>query len=942
ETVAQFPDELTHAAFESKNSQHLPPDIDEFWKLESIGISDNPIENDDEKALESFRQSVRFQDGRYHVSWPWIEENRKRLPTNYDLAYRRFETLTTRLKSDPSLLKAYQNTIDEQTKRGFVETVPQNELNPNHTVHYLPHHPVFKPSSATTKVRIVYDASAKQSKNSVSLNECLVRGPVIMPDLCLMLIRFRCGRTVVTSDIEKAYLHVALHLEDRDVTRFFWYRDDKNPLTDPANIVIKRFARVPFGIICSAFLLAVSILHHLENEGSDFAKSLAQDIYVDNVISSVPENQSVMEYYENSRKIFAQAGMNLREFCSNSQEFMDSIPAENRVKERDTHVLGMQWDSGGDDSLRVVRSPKWGKDKRKLTKRGILQTVASIFDPLGLSQPVMLPATLLLRDIWKIGKSWDATLGANIADQWFSIQQSLDGIHGFRIPRFLGEINSNCSIAAFGDASKQAYGVAVYIRVASSNSKFSSHLIFSKSRLAPACKSGSQKNNVTVTLPRLELLGATIAARASNFCRESFPKTKLHIHLFSDSECVLHWLNSKKDLRRFVDSRVTAIRSINDCSFHYVGTNDNPADMLTRGKAIAELNDERLWWNGPAWLSLPESEWPQTNLPKMSSDALREVKDNKSVELTFANVADASWKGPFGIEFGHFSNLQKLIRVVWCILKFLRLKIFEKLSNESKEKWQANGLILSKIDKGAINENGYEATLQFLVRFVQKSEFGKDISSLKNGTKTPLINQLNLQIDSENLIRICSRYRHADLPETARCPVLLPKNHSFSELVVEDIHSKNKHVGPAQTLSELRRLYWIPNGRAYVQKVLRQCIPCRIYKTSPTFKLPEMPPWPKERVSRSAPFQFVGIDYFGPMSVKIGSGTSKMWACLFTCLATRGVHLEPVSDCTTVEFFNALLRFMARRGYPSQIISDNAAQFHLTHILADKAWKKVP
>ncbi|MEM7375621.1 MAG: DUF1759 domain-containing protein [Bacteroidota bacterium] len=94
ETVAQFPDELTHAAFESKNSQHLPPDIDEFWKLESIGISDNPVENDDENALESFRQSVRFQDGRYHVSWPWIEENRKRLPTNYDLAYRRFEILT--------------------------------------------------------------------------------------------------------------------------------------------------------------------------------------------------------------------------------------------------------------------------------------------------------------------------------------------------------------------------------------------------------------------------------------------------------------------------------------------------------------------------------------------------------------------------------------------------------------------------------------------------------------------------------------------------------------------------------------------------------------------------------------------------------------------------------------------------------------------------------
>ncbi|MEM7216698.1 MAG: hypothetical protein AAF423_14260, partial [Pseudomonadota bacterium] len=336
------------------------------------------------------------------------------------------------------------------------------------------------------------------------------------------------------------------------------------------------------------------------------------------------------------------------------------------------------------------------------------------------------------------------------------------------------------------------------------------------------------------------------------------------------------------------------------------------------------------------WTGMAENEFAS-----IWSDILREVKEkihSEPVFVTGTSVVTVNL-GPMGIDFSRFSSLQKLVRITWMCLKFLKINVFDKLSSASKIRFGSS--ILANVDK-SLSDQSYQAAIRLLVRSVQGMAFRKEISTIDRGAKSPLISQLNLRLDSTGILRVFGRYHHADLPESARCPVLLPKNHEFSKLVVQDVHVSNKHIGVSHTLSELRRFYWIPLGRSYVQKVLHRCRTCRAFKSAPTFRLPEMPPWPKERVCRSAPFQFVGVDYFGPMKVRVGSELQKMWASLFTCLSTRAVHIEPVLDCTSAEFFNAFLRFVSRRGYPSQIISDNAAQFQLTHILADKAWKETP
>ena len=156
------------------------------------------------------------------------------------------------------------------------------------------------------------------------------------------------------------------------------------------------------------------------------------------------------------------------------------------------------------------------------------------------------------------------------------------------------------------------------------------------------------------------------------------------------------------------------------------------------------------------------------------------------------------------------------------------------------------------------------------------------------------------------------------MSESAKYPKLLPRHEHFTHMLISEVHVCLIHAGVAHTLAQIREEYWIPQGRTEVRKVLSQCLICRRYEGS-SFQLPRMPPWPRERVSRSDPFQFVGLDYLGPINVSEGLELKKMWVCLFTCLTVRAIHLEWVTDLTAVQFLSCLRRFVSRRGRPELI-----------------------
>ena len=219
-TVPPLDATLATHMFTGVNSSFLmgKPNLDHFWDLESIGIANSPSTSDDDQALSKFGETVKFAKGRYMVTWPWKDE-KPSLPHNYQLVVGRLKSTLRKLEKSPPLLKRYDEIIREQLDRGIIEKVTSDSLE-GPIKHYIPHHPVVTPGKSTTKVRIVYDASAKVRKDETCLNDCLYRGPVMLPDLCGLLIRFRISPIGVVGDIEKAFLNVGLQAQDRDVTRF--------------------------------------------------------------------------------------------------------------------------------------------------------------------------------------------------------------------------------------------------------------------------------------------------------------------------------------------------------------------------------------------------------------------------------------------------------------------------------------------------------------------------------------------------------------------------------------------------------------------------------------------------------------------------------------------------------------------------------------------------
>ncbi|CAF1060948.1 unnamed protein product [Didymodactylos carnosus] len=265
---------------------------------------------------------LQFQGQRYFVQLPWRNEKID-LPNNKQLATGRLNSLVRRFHDKPELLKQYDLIIQDQIDKGIIEEVQESHVD-GLIVHYIPHQAVITPTKTTTKVRIVYDGSAKTNKNNLSINDCLYRGSVMLADLCSLLLRFRLNKVAIVADIEKAFLQIGLQKQSRDATRFFWLKSP-DKLTTINNLATFRFTRVPFGLISSPFLLAATLAYHLLQNGSETVGNIFDNIYVDNIISGADNVQAAIKLYQETKKIFAAASMNVREWTSNSNEFFNQL-----------------------------------------------------------------------------------------------------------------------------------------------------------------------------------------------------------------------------------------------------------------------------------------------------------------------------------------------------------------------------------------------------------------------------------------------------------------------------------------------------------------------------------------------------------------------------------------------------------------------------------------
>ena len=321
-----------------------------------------------------------------------------------------------RLKSKPEVLKHYDEVIQEQLGKSIIEPVNIEEQQAVGKVHYLPHREVIRLDKDTTKLRVVYDASAK--RGGPSLNDCLYSRPPLTPMIFDVMARFRAHNVALTADIENAFLNVAIAPEHRDHLRFLWVDDI---LTDNPQLVIMRFTRVVFGVNSSPFLLNGTIRHHLNSyidRDLEFVEEVVRSLYVDDLASSKPDGNSAYEFYCKLKTRFKEAGFNMRKWMTNDPELSEKISSEedqgvnqpqplskfqledqtfskSQFQNQDNtedfpKVLGTSWNHADDKLVFTFKNLTSYLAEEIITKRIILSSIAKIFDPLGLLSPVFV------------------------------------------------------------------------------------------------------------------------------------------------------------------------------------------------------------------------------------------------------------------------------------------------------------------------------------------------------------------------------------------------------------------------------------------------------------------------------------------------------------------------------------------------------------------------
>ncbi|KAL5500691.1 hypothetical protein EMCRGX_G012286 [Ephydatia muelleri] len=427
-------------------------------------------------------------------------------------------------------------------------------------------------------------------------------------------------------------------------------------------------------------------------------------------------------------------------------------------------------------------------------------------------------------------------------------------------------------------------------------SGYSIRLVSSKTRVAPV---GEQ------TIPRLELLAALLLAKMISSVHHTL-ETQLTLQAplcFTDSTVALGWIRSQnKDWKQFVQNRVNSIRKLVAAEYwrHCPGT-ENPADIPSRGLDLSNDTRLQLWLHGPR-LCHYDHYTENVHIP-IPVECLSEMKaaDKAVHSLLTKSIGCTPMLNCEG-----FSNLQKLLRVTAYVLKFIELL---KSHSDCVQKPSLK-----------LNVDDISKAEAYWIKFAQVAlEEDRRFSTWKQ--------QFNLVLDENRIWRCKGRLANANITDSAKYPILLDSSHHLTYLIVQRCHERVFHNGTKETLTELRGRFWIVKGRQVVRRILRRCVLCKRFEGKP-YDEPPPPPLPVFRVQEAPPFAVTGVDYAGPLYLK---DSNKVWICLFTCCVIRAVHLEVVPDMTAETFIRCFKRFIARRGIPHKIISDNGKTFKLAN-----------
>ena len=725
----------------------------------------------------------------------------------------------------------------------------------------------------------------------------------------------------LNADISKMYREVQLSEADKDLHRFVWREDPSSPVKD------YRMTRVTFGVSASPFLAVRTLQQTADEHGEEYPKATQRhSFYVDDFLGGADSPEDAVMLFQQIREILQKGGFHLRKWRTSSTEVLSHIPQDlqesNPVK-RSTAInnltqskaLGLLWDSQSD-----VMSPTISNDHiSSPTKRGLTSSIFKTYDILGWISPTILQMKLLIQELWKSGKGWDDAVPESTLLTYQTWKEELPMLARKTLPRcYTRKGYDTVTLHGFADASMVAYGAVVYCRATYPDHPPTTSLIVSKTKLtkyvskkkklADKDKPEEQPEDKPDSIPKLELCAALLLAKLLHKLGKLLDISSRHWTAWSDSSTVIAWLDgNSRSHPVYVANRVRQTLELTTPDiWHHVPTAVNPADCASRGLSPTALYHHTLWWEGPPWLKEEPIPIPRQPPRKPLPDAGHPV----NVLLTYHSIAEDISNLPYS-----YPNIISI--AAWCFRFVDRIQKGRPVPDRRTRQ---------------LRGKERQAAERWLMRESQRRFFQKELHLLRRGKpmrRDSKLKTLTPYLDKDDLIRIGGRLSNADLPTTQIHPIILDSKDLLMVKYFTYLHVALCHCGPSLLLSHTGTKLHVLGARRLCRKTCSCCITCR--KCKPRVQSQVMAELPAQRVTASPPFTHCGMDFAGPFTIKLGRVRRPVEVeahiCVFICMATKAVHLEVVSDASTPAFEAALQRFVARRGCPQHLYSDNGGNF---------------
>ncbi|XP_031549036.1 uncharacterized protein LOC116286627 [Actinia tenebrosa] len=669
-TESQVNVSLTSTEHEKLNLQIERMYNDEFGN--SYNDADEGMSIEDHRAKDIMDKSVKLIDGHYQLRLPF-RQDRPILPDSRATAERRLEWLKKRMQKDEKFKEKYNQVMEKYKSEGSSREVLEEELHNLKPVWYLPHHAVWHPRKPE-EPRVVFDCAAKSG--GTSLNEQLLQGQENTSPLIEVILRFRVNEVAVAADIKRMFHQVHVVPEDRGALCYLWWPNGdltKEPKVHQMLVHI-------FGATSSPSIAGYALRRTAKDNEHDFMPAtidaVYKDFYVDDLLKSFADVDRAIRVSKQLQTLLARGGFKLTKWMSSHREVLSEYPVEERapaIKDLDLaseslpvdRALGIHWDVE-QDTFNLVTSSKAHPENRK----GVLSSVATVYDPLGIASPLLLPGREINQELCHRRYDWDENLPPDILASWIEWKKGLASLKDLSIPRCFKPKNFGTVVRAelhhFADASQEhGYGTVSYLRLINKRGQIHCSFVMGKSRVRPL--------KSTMTVPKLELTAATLLVQMNKLIVRALQRRLRidNVSYWTDSVIVLRYIfNEVRRFTTFVANRVAIIRqeSVPE-QWKHVRSELNPADYASRGIKATESRKLQIWRQGPEILWTEEEEWPPQ--PPEISATLSETDEGVKKEKVTVGATTLQ-KDFWDSLFRKYSTWNRLRRAVAWLIRAVR------------------------------------------------------------------------------------------------------------------------------------------------------------------------------------------------------------------------------------------------------------------------------